>query len=351
MPNYFRPNIAAMTGYIPGEQPQDPGFIKLNTNENPYPPSPRVKAALKKAVNDSLRLYPEPLADTLRETAAGAYGVKPANIIAGNGSDELLSIALRCFVGPGDRVAFPRPTYTLYDTLLEIQDGVCAAVDYPEDFSLPAGMAGQNARVTFLCNPNAPSGTLLPLPEVERLARALPGVLVVDEAYVDFAASEGCTALPLIGRLENLIVLRSFSKSFSLAGMRIGLAFASEGIISGMMKVKDSYNLNRLSLIAATAALQDMRWMMRNAGRIQKSRKKLSTGLKRLGYAVYPSHANFVLARKPGTDAKAVYEALKRRMILVRHFDTTGLRDCLRITIGTPKEIQRVLEELAALQI
>lgn len=350
MPNYFRPNIAAMAGYIPGEQPRDPAVIKLNTNENPYPPSPRVKAALKRAVNDSLRLYPEPLAHTLREAAAAVYGVKPANIIAGNGSDELLSIALRCFVGPGDRVAFPQPTYTLYDSLLEIQNGVRATVDYPEDFSLPAGLVGQDARITFLCNPNAPSGTLLPLAEVERLARALRGMLVVDEAYVDFAASEGCTALPLVGRLDNLIVLRTFSKSFSLAGMRIGLAFACEDTIAGMMKVKDSYNLNRLSLIAATAALQDMRWMMRNADRIRKSRKKLSTALMRLGYAVYPSHANFVLARKPGTDAKAVYEALKQRMILVRHFDTAGLRDCLRITIGTPKEIERLLEELAVLQ-
>src|SRR5687767_3164244 len=202
MPGYFRPNIAAMTGYVPGEQPQDVGIIKLNTNENPYPPSPKVYAALRKAINGSLRLYPEPLSNTLRSLAANVYGVKPSNIAAGNGSDELLSLVLRCFVGPGDRVAFPHPTYSLYDTLIEIQDGVRAPVNFPADFSLPPELPQQNATLTFLCNPNAPSGTLVSLAEIEKLARAVSGVLVVDEAYVDFAATEGASAIPLIHRLE-----------------------------------------------------------------------------------------------------------------------------------------------------
>lgn len=349
MPGYFRANIAAMTGYVPGEQPQDPGIIKLNTNENPYPPSPKVYAAVRKAINGSLRLYPEPLSDTLRSLAAHVYGVKPSNIVAGNGSDELLSMVLRCFVGPGDRVAFPYPTYTLYDTLIEIQDGVRAAIDYPEDFSLPAGLAAQSAALTFLCNPNAPSGTLVSLADIEKLARSASGVLVVDEAYVDFAESEGASSIALIHRLPNLIVLRTFSKSFSLAGMRIGLAFASEEIIAGLIKVKDSYNVNRLSLVAATAALSDMAWMARNARRIQKSRKKLSTALKRTGYQVYPSHANFILARKTSRNLRPIYEELKRRKILVRYFDVPGLQDCLRITIGTPKEIQALISQMAAL--
>ena len=338
-----------MDGYIPGEQPQDAGIIKLNTNENPYPPSPRVYAALRKAINGSLRLYPEPLSDALRSAAAGVYGLKPSNIIAGNGSDELLSMLLRCFVGRGDRVAFPQPTYSLYDTLIDVQDGVRAAVEYPADYSLPLTLAAQNAALTFLCNPNAPSGTLVSLPEIERLARSVAGILVVDEAYVDFAESEGSSSIPLIHRLDNLIVLRSFSKSFSLAGMRVGLAFASEEIVAGMMKVKDSYNLNRLSLVAATAALQDMAWMTRNVGRIQKSRKKLASALKRIGYEIYPSHANFILARKDGQNLKPVYENLKRRGILVRYFDVTGLQDCLRITVGTPKEIRALLTQMAAL--
>lgn len=338
-----------MTGYVPGEQPQDAGFIKLNTNENPYPPSRQVYAALRKAIDGSLRLYPEPLSHALRLAAADVYGVKPSNIIAGNGSDELLSMLLRCFVGPGDRVAFPCPTYSLYDTLIEIQDGASAPVDYPEDFSLPGALAAQNAALTFLCNPNAPSGTLVPLAEIEKLTRSVAGILVVDEAYVDFAESEGSSSISLISRLSNLIVLRSFSKSFSLAGMRIGLAFASEEIIAGMMKVKDSYNLNRLSLVAATAALQDMPWMTRNARRIQQSRKKATVALRRIGYDVYPSHANFILARRKGQNLKPIYEELKRRMILVRYFDVAGLQDCLRITIGTPKEIQALSNEMATL--
>ena len=350
MPTRFRTNIAALAGYVPGEQPQDPGIIKLNTNENPYPPSPGVCAALRRAVCGSLRLYPEPLSDSLRSVAAEVYGISRANVIAGNGSDELLSMVLRCFVGPGDRVAFPVPTYSLYDTLVEIQDGVRAAVDFPTDFSLPETLAAQNAALTFLCNPNAPSGTLVPLPEIEKLARDVSGVLVVDEAYVDFAASEGASSLPLIYRLPNVIVLRSFSKSFSLAGMRIGLAFASEEIIAGMFKVKDSYNLNRLSLVAASAALQDLPWMIRNARRIQHSRKRLAAALQRLGYQVYPSHANFVLARRTGQNLRPIYEGLKRQNILVRYFDVPGLQDCLRITVGTPKEISALLGAMSAME-
>jgi histidinol-phosphate aminotransferase len=347
MSGYFRSNIDAMTGYVPGEQPREDGYIKLNTNENPYPPSPHVVRALREAIRPSLRLYPEPLSDTLRVKAAAVYGVKPANVVAGNGSDELLSMLMRCFVGPGDRVAFPVPTYSLYDTLIEIQDGTAARVDFPPDFSLPQSLASQNAALTFLCNPNAPSGTLVPLTAIEKLARAVKGVLVVDEAYVDFAESEGASSIPLIDRLPNLVVLRSFSKSFSLAGMRVGLAFAAEEIIAGMMKVKDSYNLNRLSMIAATAALGDMAWMNRNVRRIQRSRKKLSAALRRMGYEVYPSHANFILARRRDKNLKGLYEELKRRKILVRYFDTPPLQDSLRITVGTPKEVQALLKELA----
>lgn len=349
MSRYFRANIVTLTGYVPGEQPQDRGFIKLNTNENPYAPSPKVYAALKQAINSSLRLYPEPQSDTLRATAGSVYGVKPVNIIAGNGSDELLSMLLRCFVGARDRVAFPVPTYSLYDTLVAIQDGIAAPVDYLPDFIVPPSLAEQNAALTFLCNPNAPSGTLVPLPEIERLARSVSGILVVDEAYVDFSASEGASSIPLIRQLPNLVVLRTFSKSFSLAGMRVGLAFASEDIISGMMKVKDSYNVNRLSLVAAATALQDIPWMVRNARRIQRSRNKLTAGLKRLGYDVYPSHANFVLARKNGQNLRGVYEEIKRRKILVRYFDAPGLQDCLRVTVGTPSEVQTLLKGMAAI--
>ncbi len=346
MSRYFRANISALAGYVPGEQPENDGTIKLNTNENPYSPSPRVYAALRYAINSDLRLYPQPLSDSLRSVAASAYGVEPTNIIAGNGSDELLSILLRCFVGAHDRVAFPVPTYSLYDTLIAIQGGERAAVHYPEDFSLPETLAAQNAALTFVCNPNSPSGTLVSLQDIDRLARAVSGILVVDEAYIDFAASEGASVLPLIRQLPNLVVLRTFSKSFSLAGMRIGLAFASEEIISGMMKVKDSYNLNRLSMIAATAALKDMPWMVRNVRRIQQARAKLTRALVRMGFHVYPSHANFILARRKGRNQRGVYESLKSKKILVRYFDATGLQDCLRISIGSPRDMRALVQAL-----
>jgi histidinol-phosphate aminotransferase len=347
MSRFFRKNITALAGYVPGEQPGgEEDIIKLNTNENPYPPSPRVFAALRQALNRSLRLYPEPLSDSLRAVAARVYGVKPENILAGNGSDEILSIITRCFVGAHDRVAFPVPTYSLYDTLIGIQEGERITVDYPLDFSLPEALAAQHAALTFMCNPNSPSGTLIPLQDIETLARTVSGILVIDEAYVDFAESEGASSLPLIRNLPNLIVLRTFSKAFSLAGMRIGLAFASEETISGMMKVKDSYNLNRLSAIAAMAALQDMRWMTGNVTRIQRSRRRLTAGLKRAGFYVYPSQANFVMARKKNEDLKGTYEELKNKKILVRYFDIPGLRDCLRITVGTPQEIRSLLKEI-----
>ena len=212
MSRYFRENIAAMAGYTPGEQPRDPATIKLNTNENPYPPSPNVISAMRRALNPSLRLYPEPMSDTLRSVAAGVYGVKSENIIAGNGSDEILSILLRCFVGAQDRVAFAVPTYSLYETLVAIQEGVCATVDYPADFSVPESLAAQNAALTFVCNPNAPSGTLVSLSEIDKLARSVAGMLVVDEAYIDFASSEGASSIPLIRQLPNLVVLRTFFK-------------------------------------------------------------------------------------------------------------------------------------------
>jgi histidinol-phosphate aminotransferase len=350
MSPYFRPNIAAMAGYIPGEQPGDDQLAKLNTNENPYPPSPRVLAALRNATNQSLRLYPEPLSDRLRNIAADVYGVGPQNILAGNGSDEILSMVLRCFVGRGDRVAFPVPTYSLYETLVKIQDGEQVGVPYPADFAIPPELHSANAAVTFLCNPNSPSGTLVALTAIEKLARAVAGVIVVDEAYIDFAEDPGSSAISLIQNIPNLIVLRTFSKSFSLAGLRIGLAFAPAELIAGMMKVKDSYNLNRLSLIAATAALQDLPWMQGNVRLIQQTRRQLVDGLRKRGFYVYPSHANFVMAQKKGQEQKALYQALRERKIFVRYFDTPELRDSLRITVGTPEEVERLLHEISTIQ-
>jgi histidinol-phosphate aminotransferase len=345
----FRRNIAGLAGYVPGEQPQDGGYIKLNTNENPYPPSPRVVAALKKASDSSLRLYPEPMSREIRELAAAIYGLDPGNVLVGNGSDEVLSILVRAFVGAGDRVLYPEPTYTLYDTLVAIQEGSKQALRYTDDFQLPEEFFSQSAALTFVCNPNSPSATLLPLETIERLARRSSGVVVVDEAYIDFADVENASAIPLLKNYPNLVVLRTFSKSFSLAGMRVGLAFASEELIAGMMKIKDSYNINRLSQTAAAAALRDLPWMGRNVRRIQRSRKKLVAGLKKLGFQVYPPQANFVLARRNGQNLKGLYEELKRRKILVRYFDQPGLQDAMRITVGAPDEVGALLNQLAAI--
>jgi histidinol-phosphate aminotransferase len=343
---YFLDNIGAMHGYVPGEQINDDDVIKLNSNENSYPPSPKVLAALRAAADGSLRRYPEPASDTLRATAARVYGVDAAHILAGNGSDELLSMLMRCFVGRGDRVAYATPTYSLYPTLVEIQGGTGSPVAYPADFSIPAALARQRAAVTFLCNPNAPSGTVVQRPAIARLARAVAGILVVDEAYIDFAGADDLSCIPLVKRHRNVIVLRTFSKSYSLAGLRIGLAFASKDLIAGMMKVKDSYNLNRLSAVAATAALRDLPWMRRNVTRVQRSRTVLSAALSKLAFEVYPSATNFVLARRPGTDLKRVQRELKARRILIRHFDVPGLDDCLRISVGTAAETRAVVDAL-----
>jgi histidinol-phosphate aminotransferase len=332
-----------MTGYVPGEQPQDRRYIKLNTNENPYPPSPRVLAAVRAATTDDLRLYPDPMANALRERAAAVYDVDRETVLVGNGSDDLLNLIVRACVGAQDRVVYPYPTYSLYDTLVTIQEGQAIHIPYPDDFSLPYGLAEAGGRVTFVCHPNSPSGTPVPIDAIEALARQVTGVLVVDEAYVDFADT---TALGLVRRYDNVVVLRSFSKSFSLAGMRIGLAFGAENMIAELLKVKDSYNVTRLSIVAATAALDDYGWMQANVARVRQTRGRLTEALRQLGFAVLPSQANFVLARRPGRSAEDVYRALKERGILVRYFATPELRDALRISIGTDAEIDALLTAL-----
>lgn len=342
MQGLLRTNIAELEGYTPGEQPGGEPYIKLNTNENPYPPSPRVVAALRKAANDSLRLYPDPVARDVRKLAAQIYGVAPENIMAGNGSDELLSIIMRCYIERGDAVAYAVPTYTYYDTLVAIQDGRKLVFPYPADFAIPPGLYTQSSKLTILCNPNAPSGNLEPLEEVARLASSVSGILVVDEAYIDFAEHEA-SAIPLLSRFPNLIVLRSFSKSFSLAGLRIGLAFASSEIVQTLYKVKESYNLCRLSLAAARAALEDMEWMQRNVRRIQKTRKTLTRGLEKLGFEVQPSEANFVMARMGRTRVRWLQQGLKEKKILVRYFDTPELQNMIRVTVGKPGEVQALL--------
>lgn len=344
--SFVRDTVRQMQGYTPGEQPQARRYIKLNTNENPYPPSPRVLAAVREAVNEELRLYPDPVADRLREKAAAVYGLRKENILVGNGSDELLAILLRACVGAGDRVAYPVPTYSLYDTLVTMQEGEAVRVPFPDDFSLPPALFTASARLTFLCNPNSPSGTVTPVEQIEELAGHISGILVVDEAYVDFAEE---TALPLLKRHPHVVILRTFSKSFSLAGMRIGLAFGHADLMAELIKAKDSYNLSRLSIVAAMAALEDYGWMQQNVERIKATRARLIQGLCALGFLVYLSQANFVMARKRGEDLEPLYLGLKKKGILVRYFSSPGLRDSIRITVGTDEEIEVLLRELKTL--
>jgi histidinol-phosphate aminotransferase len=345
---FTRPIVQSMIGYVPGEQPQDRRYIKLNTNENPYPPSPRVIEAVRAAATEELRLYPDPLANVLRDRAAAVYDMGRDNILVGNGSDELLSLIIRACIGAGDRVVYPYPTYSLYDTLVTIQEGAPVHIPYPADFSLPPGLAAAGGRVTFVCHPNSPSGTPVPIDTIDTLAQQVGGLLVVDEAYVDFADA---TALELVRRRDNVIVLRTFSKSFSLAGMRIGLAFGPSALIDELMKIKDSYNVTRLGIVAATAALEDYAWMRANVARIRRTRERLIDGLRERGFAVLPSHSNFVLARRPGRSLEGVYHALKARGILVRYFATPELFDALRITVGTDTEIDALLDALTQIQL
>ncbi len=343
-----RKNIEDLEGYTPGEQPEGTDLIKLNTNENPYPPSPRVLAAVRRETASSLRLYPDPVARELRDLAAATYRVRPENVMAGNGSDELLSILMRCYVDEGDCVAYPVPTYTLYETLIAIQGGRSLVFPYPDDFTIPSALHSQSSRVTILCNPNAPSGTLAPLSEIARLARSVSGLLIVDEAYVDFADSDE-SAIALVKQFPNLVVLRTFSKAFSLAGMRVGLAFGAEEVVRNMVKVKDSYNLCRLSLAAASAALHDMDWMRRNVRRIQRTRETLVRGLRKLGFMVHASQANFVMAQLNGDSLRWLHDGLRERGILVRFFDTPELRSMIRVTVGRPREVQALLRETESL--
>lgn len=346
--DFIRPAIRAMHGYVPGEQPQDGGYIKLNTNENPYAPSPRVREAIASCANDEVRLYPDPMANALRDAAAARYDLSREHLLAGNGSDELLTIILRACAEPGDRVAFPTPTYSLYETLVAIAGAVPVRVPFPSDFSLPAELARADARVTFVCNPNAPSGTYIAVDELAALSEQVAGLLVIDEAYVDFA---GDSALRLVRQLPNVVVLRTLSKSFSLAGMRVGLACGPPAVMAELGKVKDSYNLSRVSIAAGAAALGDYDVMREHARRVCESRTRLSAALRERGYEVPPSQANFVLARQDGREQRGVYEALKQRHILVRYFATPELRDALRITVGTDAEIDallRALDDIAA---
>jgi histidinol-phosphate aminotransferase len=336
-----------MAGYTPGEQPRaDEPYVKLNTNENPYPPSPRVIEAVRRALTgDRLRKYPDPLGTTFCLTAARLHGVDPDAILIGNGSDDILTILTRAFVPEGGLVVSPAPSYLLYRTLAEIQGARFRTVPYTPTWGLPECWPVPEASLTFIANPNSPSGTVVPLSALQSLAEALAGPLVVDEAYADFAEGH---ALDLTPR-PNVVVTRSLSKSYALAGMRFGYAVAGPALVRELVKVKDSYNCDVLSLAAAAAALEDQEYLRATRARILATRARLTDALEGLGFAVSPSQANFVWCRRTDRPVRPLYEELKRRRILVRYMAYEGYGDGLRISVGSEEEINHLLEELGRL--
>ncbi|MBE3071245.1 MAG: histidinol-phosphate transaminase [Planctomycetes bacterium] len=347
--SYLRKNIKAMTAYTPGEQPA-PGerVIKLNTNENPYPPSPRVLEALRTMDGTVLRKYPDPMANKVRDLVAGLFGVGRDNVLCGNGSDELLTLVVRAFVGEGERLAYPTPTYSLYPVLATIQNAATVEAPTHDDFAMPVEeLERTRARLLILCNPNAPTGVFTPVETIDRIADRFDGVVVVDEAYVDFSADH---AMRLAKERPNVLVLRTLSKSYSLAGLRFGYAVGPDDLIEGLAKVKDSYNVDAVSIELAAAALGDQAWMLANAEKVRRERARLSMRLADLGFAVTPSEANFVLARVPDGAGRTWYENLKADGILVRYWDLPRLTDKLRITVGSPEENDALLAALERLR-
>jgi histidinol-phosphate aminotransferase len=335
-----------MAGYTPGEQPKaGERVIKLNTNENPFPPSPRVVEAIRRLPPDALRRYPSSMADEFRAVAARVHDVSPENILAGNGSDDILQIALRTYCGPGDVLACPDPTYSLYPVLAELADVRLALVPWEPDWQLPAAaLLRERARAIFFANPNSPSGTAVKAADVEALAGATDALVLVDEAYADFA-DENCLALA--ARQPNVLVTRTFSKGYSLAGLRFGYAVGHRDMIAQMAKVKDSYNCDAIAIAAACAALEDQDYSRANWQVIREQRAALTSALEQRGFAVIPSQANFLLATAPGAShAGWLYAALKASGVLVRFFDRPALDNKLRITVGSREENEALLAAL-----
>ncbi len=338
--------IQGMQGYVPGKQPSSAGYIKLNTNENPDPPSPRVLETLRDALGADLRLYSDPVALHLRQTAAQLYACEVEEVIAGNGSDDILTMIFRTFLDTGDIVATAAPSYSLYNVLSSMQDATCMEVPMGPHYTLPDDLDRHGAKIVFIVNPNAPTGVLFDREALHAFLERTQSVVVMDEAYADFA---GESAIDLLPKFPHLIVVRTFSKSYALAGMRLGLGFAHRDIVAQMMKVKDAYNLDRLALVAGCAALEDQEWLQETTAKIVRTRTYLLQGLEEMELHVPPSRTNFVFPRIPDGRALEVYEALEKRRILVRYFRAPLVADFLRVTVGTDAEVEtflRVLREL-----
>lgn len=354
MSQYWSPVVHRLDPYVPGEQPKLQNLVKLNTNENPYGPSPKALEAMRQACDDSLRLYPPPGSDRLREAIAAQAGVHPGQVFVGNGSDEVLAHAFLAFFKQPGRLLFPDVTYSFYPVYCGLYGIEWRAVPLTEDFRIdPAGYLpgpGAAAGGIIFPNPNAPTGRALALGEIERIAAANPQcVVVVDEAYVDFGAE---SAVPLIARHPNVLVIQTLSKSRSLAGLRVGWAIGGRELIDGLERVKNSFNsypIDRIAQAGAVAALEDTEHFERTRQAVMRTRQALDAGLRELGFETLPSMANFVFARHPRHDATALAAGLRERGIIVRHFRQSRIEQFLRITVGTDAECAALVQALAEL--
>ncbi len=340
--SYFRPEIEAMDGYTPGEQPAGGKFIKLNTNENPYPPSAKAVAAIRDAASSQLMKYPDAMATSFRLRAGEVLGVDPDWILCGNGSDDILTICTRTFVGDGQWLRLPYPSYILYKTLAEIQGAESEEINFQLDWSLADdfGVASANLQLAFLPNPNSPSGTMISRERILQLADQLPCPLLVDEAYVDFAESN---CVDLVAQNEKIMVSRTLSKSYGLAGLRFGFIVAQPQMIEQLRKVKDSYNCDALSIAGATAAMDDQPWLVENREKIISTRGRLTAAMQELGFTVPDSQANFVWCTGDGKDLYSIYTQLKERQILIRYMNYDDWGDGLRISVGTDEQIDALV--------
>lgn len=372
----IRPLVRHLHAYVPGEQPKIKGLIKLNTNENPYPPSPRVLAAIRAAVDGRLRLYPNPTSQPLREKLAKLHRCSPENIIVGNGSDELLALAVRTFVEPaasgeanlsprrgtGSKTRLPAsaatvqyfsPSYSLYPVLADLHGALRNSVHLDHNFRLPSLEVLRrskawdfNAALTFITTPNAPSGQAMATCELEALCRASRGLVVLDEAYVDFAEEN---ALALALKFPHVLVARTFSKAYSLCFQRVGYFVGHPELIAALDKGRDSYNVNGLGQIGALATLDDLGYYRQNFQRIKATRARVADALTRLGFEVLPSATNFLLARPPRFATEQWLQMLRERKILVRWFNSPAVKDYLRITIGTDAQAKALIRAAKAI--
>jgi len=346
---FWSPVVHGLSPYVPGEQPKQDGLIKLNTNENPYPPSPRVPAAIA-AATDRLRLYPDPRATSLRETIAAYHGVTPAEVFVGNGSDEVLAHTFQSLLKHDAPLLFPDITYSFFPVWSQLYGIRHETVPLDGDLRVQIADYRRPCGAIILPNPNAPTGIGLPRAAIEQLVSEHPDQLVViDEAYVDFGAD---SAVPLVARHDNLLVVQTLSKSRALAGLRVGFAIGQRPLIEALERVKDSFNsypLGALAIAGAIAAIKDDAWFAETRGRIMASREKLARGLTGFGFEVLPSAANFVFARHPGHSGADLAARLRQHGVLVRHFAKPRIADFLRITICTDEQCARLIELAASL--